>query len=98
MDNKLQVIFDDEEIKIDGRELHTFLEVETPYKKWFDRMTEYGFEDGRDFWTVDKIVRRADGAEMPQKQYDHKLTIDMAKELCMLQRTDKGKEARQYFL
>lgn len=98
MESKLQVIFGEDKLQVDGRQLHMFLEVETPYKKWFDRMSEYGFEENKDFITVDKIVRRADGAEMPQKQYDHLLTLDMAKELAMLQRTNKGKEARQYFL
>lgn len=98
MDNKLQVIFNEDKVQVDGRQLHMFLDVKTPYKKWFDRMVEYGFDEGKDYIMMDKIVHRADGAEMPQKQYDHLLTLDMAKELAMLQRTDKGKEARQYFL
>lgn len=83
---------------VSGRELHEALEIQTPYKKWFDRMCEYGFTENSDFVTMDKNVRRADGTEMPQKQYDHQLTIDMAKELCMIQRTEKGKQCRQYFI
>ena len=74
------------------------LEVKTPYAKWFSRMCEYGFTDGTDYVTVDKKVLRADGAEMPQTQSDHQLTIPMAKEICMLQRTERGKECRQYFI
>lgn len=81
-----------------GRDLHAFLLVETPYHKWFPRMVEYGFTDGIDFLTMDKKVLRADGTEMPQTQSDHQITLDMAKELSMLQRTDKGKEVRQYFI
>lgn len=81
-----------------GRDLHEALGVETPYAKWFSRMAEYGFTDGEDFVTVDKNVLRADGASMPQTQRDHQLTLAMAKELCMLQRTEKGKECRQYFI
>lgn len=81
-----------------GRELHDMLEVKTPYAKWFSRMCEYGFTDGTDYVTVDKKVLRADGAEMPQTQSDHQLTIPMAKEICMLQRTERGKECRQYFI
>ena len=81
-----------------GRELHSVLEVKTPYKKWFDRMCEYGFTENSDFVTVDKNVFRSDGTEMPQMQYDHQLTINMAKELCMIQRTEKGKQCRQYFI
>ncbi len=81
-----------------GRELHDMLEVKTPYHKWFPRMCEYGFTEGADYVTVDKKVLRADGAEMPQTQADHQLTIPMAKEICMLQRTERGKECRQYFI
>lgn len=81
-----------------GRELHKALEIKTPYKKWFDRMCEYGFAENTDFVTMDKNVRRADGTEMPQLQFDHQLTIDMAKEICMIQRTEVGRKCRQYFL
>nr|DAI25434.1 MAG TPA: KilAC domain protein [Caudoviricetes sp.] len=81
-----------------GRDLHEALEVQTPYNKWFSRMCEYGFADGCDYMTVDKNVCRADGVIMPQVQHDHQLTISMAKELCMLQRTQKGKECREYFI
>lgn len=92
------VVADGEEIKISGRELHMLLEVVTPYHKWFPRMVEYGFTEGTDFSTVDKNVRRADGALMPQTQHDHEMTVDMAKEISMLQRSEKGKQARQYFI
>ena len=81
-----------------GRELHEALEIKTPYKKWFDRMCEYGFTENSDFVTMDKNVRRADGTEMPQTQFDHQLTIDMAKEICMIQRSDIGRKCRQYFI
>jgi len=81
-----------------GRDLHAALEVDTQYSKWFECMTEYDFTEGVDFVTVVKNVYREDGTLMPQTQTDHQLTLDMAKELCMLQRTDKGKECRQYFI
>ena len=90
--------YDSERPTVLGRELHDMLEVKTPYAKWFSRMCEYGFTDGTDYVTVDKKVLRADGAEMPQTQSDHQLTIPMAKEICMLQRTERGKECRQYFI
>lgn len=89
---------EDDAVKIDGRQLHMFLEVETPYHKWFPRMCEYGFSENVDYWTEDKIVRREDGSIMPQTQKDHHITLDMAKEIAMLQRTEKGKQARQYFI
>lgn len=86
------------ENKVDGRSLHEFLQIETPFKKWIDRMLEYGFVEGVDFWTEDKNVRRADGAIMPQKLTEYELTIDMAKEISMIQRTPRGKQARLYFI
>lgn len=81
-----------------ARDLHTALEVETPYNKWLPRMCEYGFTEGVDYVTVDKNVYRADGKAMPQIQHDHQITIAMAKELCMLQRSEKGKQFRKYFI
>ena len=84
--------------KVDGHELHDFLQVETPFKKWIDRMIEYGFVEGTDFWTEDKNVHRADGTIMPQKQTEYDLTIGMAKEICMIQRNERGKQARLYFI
>lgn len=98
MNELISVNYDSERPTVLGRELHDMLEVKTPYAKWFSRMCEYGFTDGTDYVTVDKNVLRADGAEMPQTQSDHQLTIPMAKEICMLQRTERGKECRQYFI
>ena len=98
MDEIIKVDYTSDQPTVSGRELHAFLEVETPYAKWFNRMIEYGFTDGTDFSTVDKNVHRADGAQMPQIQHDHQLTVPMAKELCMIQRNERGKQARQYFL
>ena len=77
---------------VSGRELYEALKIETPYKKWFDRMTEYGFSENSDFWT---ILSESTGG---RPSTDHQITIPMAKELCMLQRTDKGKQMRQYFI
>lgn len=98
MNNIIKINYDSDRPTVLGRELHEFLGVKTPYTQWFDRMKEYGFNENTDFATVHKNVTRADGSIMPQKQHDHQLTIPMAKELCMLQRTPKGKEARQYFI
>lgn len=83
---------------VNGRELHTRLGIDTPYHKWFARMCDYGFEANKDFVTEDKNVRRADGSLMPQMQIDHHLKLSMAKELCMLQRTEKGREVRRYLI
>ena len=72
--------------------------IETRYNDWFKRMCEYGFEAGKDFETVLKNEYRADGAIMPQQSSHHMLTIAMAKELCMIQRTGKGREVRRHLI
>ena len=83
---------------ISGRELHGFLEVETPYHKWFPRMVEYGFTENIDFSVMDKIVHDETAFGGERKSTDHIIKLDMAKELAMIQRTEKGKQARQYFI
>lgn len=80
---------------VSGRELHEFLEVGTEYKKWFSRMTEYGFVENTDFTRVTQKCPTHGGV---QNITDHAMTLDMAKEISMIQRTDKGKQARQYFI
>ena len=75
-----------------GRELHKALEVKTAYKDWFPRMCEYGFTEGEDF---SSFLSESTGG---RPSTDHELTIPMAKEICMLQRTEKGKQFRQYFI
>ncbi|UAW07765.1 oxidoreductase [Psychrobacillus phage PVJ1] len=84
------------EIIVSGRELHEFLEVQTPYPKWFERMKEYGFAENIDFIVTDIFVPNSNGGRRNQR--DHHIKLDMAKEIAMIQRTEKGKEARQYFL
>lgn len=96
MNELIKVNYDGERPTVLGRDLHEFLEVETPYHKWFPRMKEYGFAKGIDYEEVsDKIVQNPLGG---RPAADHQLTIEMAKEIAMLQRNEKGKIARQYFI
>lgn len=88
----------DGSVAVDGRDLHDFLEVETPYTKWIDRMMGYGFAENVDFSVFDKNVHDDTAFGGTRKMKDHALTLDMAKELSMIQRTDRGKQARQYFI
>lgn len=81
--------------KVDGRELYEFLQIKTDYTHWFERMCEYGFTEGIDYLT--KMTDRSDG-KAGKPKINHDLTISMAKELCMIQRTDLGKQARLYFI
>ena len=92
MNELIPITYNNDAPRVSGRELHTFLEVGTEYAKWFDRMTEYGFTEGTDF---SPFLTKSTGG---RPTTDHQLSIDMAKELCMLQRNEKGKQARQYFL
>lgn len=89
---------DNDEQLVSGRELHEFLEVGTPYKKWFDRMSEYGFAENVDFTVLDKIVHDDTSFGGKRKITDHAIKLDMAKEISMIQRSEKGKQARQYFI
>ncbi len=77
---------------VSGRELHAALEVKTDYPHWFDRMKEYGFTEGEDFQS--NLSESTGG----RPATDHMVTIPMAKELCMLQRTEKGSFFRKYFI
>lgn len=82
-------------VAVDGRDLHDFLEVDTQYTKWIDRMIEYGFTENVDFTSFSQKSLKPSGG---RPQVNHALTLDMAKELSMIQRTKKGKQARQYFI
>ena len=82
------------DIRISGRQLHMALDVPTRYTQWFDRMAEYGFTEGEEFFP--KLGKTSEVGGRPQ--VDHLMTLSMAKEIAMLQRTDKGKEVRRYFI
>ncbi|MEN2360796.1 phage antirepressor KilAC domain-containing protein [Levilactobacillus brevis] len=86
---------DDGSVVVDGRDLHDFLEVKERYNDWFKDMQKYGFTENVDFISfTGKRVKPSGG----RPQVNHALTLDMAKELSMIQRTKKGKQARQYFI
>ena len=76
-----------------GRDLHEFLEVKDRYNDWFPRMVAYGFSAGQDFT---EISVKHKGVGRPRA--DHIISLDMAKEISMIQRTERGKQARQYFI
>lgn len=100
LSNLIPISYDNpERPTVSGRELHEFLQVGADYRHWFPRMCEYGFTEGEDFNPV-KIdrVQNEGGRKVTRTVDDHQLTIPMAKELCMIQRNERGKQARQYFL
>ena len=81
---------------VSGRMLHQALQIKTPYRKWFPRVCiQNEYEEGEDYVTSDKTVRRADGVPMPYDLHDHWLTPDAAKEICLTQHTAIGKLLRK---
>jgi anti-repressor protein len=86
---------ENQEPVVSGRQLHQALGVKTPYSMWFDRMVEYGFTENQDFLLNNFVKQTGRGGH---NKIDHVLKLDMAKEIAMIQRTDKGKEVRQYFI
>lgn len=98
MNELMRVNYTQDEPTVSGRELHEFLAVKTKYKDWFPRMKEYGFTENQDF----TLVAQKRATNNPKNPYaeiiDHQITIPMAKEICMIQRSEKGKQARRYFL
>ena len=94
MNEPIRVNYDNDHPTVTARELHEFLGVETRFNDWFHRMCEYGFAENHDFRFYSKMSNTSGG----RPAQDAEITIDMAKELCMLQRNEKGKQARRYFL
>lgn len=102
MGNKLEMlkieVNENQEPIVGGRELHEALGVETQYTKWFERMCEYGFIENQDYVLVSQKCL----TNNPKNPYttitNHAIKLDMAKEIAMIQRNEKGKQVRQYFL
>ena len=92
MDELIRINYDSERPTVNGRDFHDALQVKTAYKDWFPRMCEYGFFEGTDFCS---FLSESSGG---RPAVNHQLTIDMAKQLCMIQRTEIGRKFRQYFI
>lgn len=102
MDEIIKVCYDDvDRPTVSGRELHDALGVKEKYSDWFKRMCEYDFTECVDYCSFLSNSSFSGKSEKPKggrPSTDHQLTIPMAKELCMIQRTEKGKQMRQYFI
>ena len=92
MNEIIKVDFDKQTVS--ARELHEKLNIGTRFNDWFPRMCEYGFSEGTDYYS--KMSKTSDAGGRPASDYE--LSIDMAKQICMIQRTEIGKTIRQYFL
>lgn len=92
MNEIIKVNYDTEQPTVSARELHEKLNIESNFTTWFKRMCEYGFLEGKDFFP--KMEESTGGR--PSKDFD--ISIRTAKEICMIQRTEKGRIIRNYFL
>lgn len=107
MNELIKISYETEEPTVSARDLHAGLEIKSNFTTWFDRMKEYGFSESLDYsvkWSDSKngnaVIFEKSSQYMSSKGYlmDACISVDMAKQICMIQRTDKGREYRQYFL
>lgn len=97
---------------ISARELYQFLGLRKDFTSWFKSMLKYGFEEGKDFTSINynylgEVIKDNDLTQKGESdnqsvtkvhKRDYILTLNCAKEISMLQRSEKGKEARLYFI
>lgn len=95
MEEIIKINYESEQPTVSARELHEGLEIKSNFTTWFDRMCEYGFTE-LDFKKC--FPNLESGCNGGQNMVDYEISIDMAKQICMVQRTEKGKQYRQYFL
>lgn len=95
MNDLITVNYETEQPTVSARDLHGALGIGTEFRKWFPRMAEYGFGENVDWKRVSQKCPTHGGI---QEMVDYQISIDMAKQICMIQRTDKGRQYRQYFL
>ena len=90
---------DSERITVSARDLYEFLEATERFNSWFERMTQYGLTEGEDFKPLKSLRVQTEGNREVQREVDdYQLTIDTAKQIAMLQRNEKGTQARKYFI
>jgi toxin-antitoxin system, toxin component, bro family len=84
---------------IDARELHRRLGVQTKFTNWFPRrVEEYRFDEGKDYFTENQLLPKNGQKVSHRPRTEYFLTIDMAKEIAMVERTEVGKKIRNYFI
>ena len=93
MNNLINLQTTNEGVTVSARELHDKLEVTERFSYWSQRMFKYGFEEG-----VDYVGCKEFNTLARQELQDYALTLDTAKQICMLQRSEKGRIFREYFI
>jgi anti-repressor protein len=92
MENLIPVNYDSEQPTVSARDLHEGLGIKSKYADWFKNMSAYGFTENIDYTTFSKNL------ENGGRIIEHIISVDMAKQICMIQRSEKGRLYRQYFL
>ena len=96
MEELIKITEQDGRQAVSARELHQFLESKRDFSNWIkDRIEKYGFVENQDFCSFNKIVERETGATT---RIEYAVSLDMAKELCMIENNERGKQARRYFI
>ena len=88
----IPINYEGEQPTVSARDLHEALEIKSKYADWFKNMSAYGFVENMDYFTFSKNL------ENGGRTIDHNISVDMAKQICMIQRSEKGKLYRQYFI
>lgn len=96
MNELFNVTTNGDKLTLSARELHKELNIAGRFSRWFEQMSEYGFEENVDYTSVQNCteVQNNGGIQVRELQ-DYQITLDMAKEIAMLQRNEKGKEIRR---
>lgn len=94
MNELIAVNFDTQTVS--ARDLYKQLEVTDRFSRWFERMLAYGFVENEDYTGVKSSTLVNNGAEIDLQ--DYQMSVDMAKHICMVQKTEKAKEVRQYLI
>ena len=99
MNDLINVNYSADQPMVSARDLYDAIEVKTRFNDWFGRILEYGFEEGRDFNLLKFEKVQTEGNRAVKRELiDYEITLDMAKQICMTLKTEKGRIYRQYFL
>ncbi len=93
MNELIKINYDTEHPTVSARDLHEGLEITERFQSWFNRQLQYGFQE-----SIDYVGRKEFNTLARQELQDYEISVDMAKQICMLQRSEKGRQYRQYFL
>ena len=96
MNELIKLNYDTGQPTVSASEMHKKLNIGTEFAKWFSRMSEYGFSHESDYSEV--IVKNDEKPKGGRPATDYAISVDMAKQICMIQRTQEGKIIRQYFI